>query len=79
MNSFLRSCGYTPFHGSYIRVLSSAGYPRFHVYVDENDEQYLFKLHLDQKRPSYGKETAHSGEYEGKVVEDEADRIIDLI
>lgn len=79
LNSFLRSAGYAPFHESYVRVLSRGGYPRFHIYVDENDGQYLLNLHLDQKRPSYGKETAHSGEYEGKVVEDEADRIIDMI
>lgn len=79
LNSFLRSCGYMPFFESYIRILSGAGYPRFHLYINENDKQYLLNLHIDQKRPSYGKETAHSGEYEGKVVEDEADRIVDLI
>ncbi|MFZ2970370.1 MAG: hypothetical protein WA063_04440 [Minisyncoccia bacterium] len=77
--SFLRKCGYAPFYESYIRTLSASGYPRYHVYTAEDDEKYILNLHIDQKRPSYGKETAHSGEYEGKVVEDEADRIVDSI
>ncbi len=76
--SFLRKCGYSPFYDSYVKVLSGSGYPRFHLYINENDNQYILNLHLDQKRPSYGKETAHSGEYNGKVVEDEAERIENL-
>lgn len=77
--SFLRKCGYAPFHDSYVKVLSRSGYPRFHIYTDENDNQYILNLHLDQKRPSYGKETAHSGEYDGKIVEEEGERIEDLV
>jgi hypothetical protein len=77
--SFMRKCGYAPFHGSYTRVLSSSGYPRFHLYINENGDQYFLNLHLDQKRPNYGNETAHSGEYDEKVVEDEARRIEDLV
>ncbi|MDD3190184.1 MAG: hypothetical protein PHI66_00620 [Candidatus Pacebacteria bacterium] len=77
--SFMRSCGYAPFHDSYVHILGVGGYPRFHIYIDELDEKYVLNLHLDQKRPSYGTETAHSGDYEGKVVEDEADRIGDVL
>lgn len=77
--NFMRKCGYAPFYDSYTRVLSSSGYPRFHLYVNDEDDKFIFNLHLDQKRPSYGKETAHSGEYDGKVVEDEADRIVDFL
>lgn len=77
--SFLRKCGYAPFYDSYVKVLSGSGYPRFHLYINENENQYVLNLHLDQKRPSYGKETAHSGEYDGKVVEDEGERIEDLV
>jgi len=77
--SFMRKCGYAPFYESYIKILSASGYPRFHIYVNENEIQYILNLHLDQKRSSYGKETAHSGEYDGKVVEDEARRIEELI
>ena len=71
----MRKCGYAPFHDSYIRSLAPSGYPRFHLYVDETESQYILNLHLDQKRPIYGKQTAHSGEYEGEVVEEEAERI----
>ncbi|MCK5123280.1 MAG: hypothetical protein KAQ87_04000 [Candidatus Pacebacteria bacterium] len=77
--SFLRKCGYAPFYNSYIKVLASSGYPRFHLYINEENNQYIFNLHLDQKKPSYGKETAHSGEYEGGVIKEEKERIIDLI
>jgi len=73
--TFLRKCGYAPYFDSYTKVLLGSGYPRFHLYVQESDAQYILNLHLDQKRPSYGKETAHSGEYEGDVVEEEARRI----
>jgi hypothetical protein len=77
--SFLRKCGYAPFHDSYIKVFSGSGYPRFHLYINEKEDQYIFNLHLDQKKPSYGKETAHSGEYEGRVVEEEGEKIVDLL
>ena len=50
-------------------------FPRFHLYVREDKNEYLFNLHLDQKKPTYGEHTAHSGEYEGEVVENEAIRI----
>lgn len=77
--SFLRKCGYAPFHDSYIKVLSSSGYPRFHLYINEEEDRYIFNLHLDQKKPSYGKETAHSGEYDGRIIEEEVEKIMDLL
>ncbi len=52
-----------------------ADYPRFHLYITEQADGYIFALHLDQKRPSYKGSTAHSGEYEGSIIEDEARRI----
>ncbi len=76
--NFMRKCGYAPLHGSYARILSSSGYPRFHLYIEETNDQYILNLHLDQKRPSYLEKKAHSGEYEGKVVEEEAERIREL-
>jgi len=53
------------------------GYPRFHIYLKtyEKDNEIAFNLHLDQKRPIYKGVSAHSGEYDGKVVEAEAERI----
>lgn len=81
--SLMRRIGYIPTSYSFavqdepnfIRPLSRQGYPRFHLYVKINNGDYLFSLHLDQKKPSYGKHTAHSGEYEGEAVEKEAERI----
>ncbi|PIT86230.1 MAG: hypothetical protein COU33_04325, partial [Candidatus Magasanikbacteria bacterium CG10_big_fil_rev_8_21_14_0_10_43_6] len=60
---------------SYVRVLSRGGYPRFHCYVEVLETGFRINLHLDQKRPSYGEHTAHSGEYDGAVVEREAERL----
>jgi len=73
--SFLRKLGYISFHESYVKILAGSGYPRFHLYASETEKEYILNLHLDQKRPSYGRETAHSGEYEGEIVEKEAGRI----
>ena len=57
----------------------SGDYPRFHVYLKENDGVLVFALHLDQKKPSYEGTTAHGGDYESEVVRAEADRIKDAI
>ena len=43
-------------------------YPRFHLYAKEDGENFLFNLHLDQKKPTYAGNTAHSGEYDGELV-----------
>ena len=51
------------------------GYPRFHIYAKQEIENLIFNLHLDQKRPIYKGVAAHSGEYEGEVVEKEVERI----
>ena len=58
VNAFMRRAGYVPFHDSYVRVRGTGGYPRFHIYVHDEGERYVLNLHLDQKRPSYGEETA---------------------
>ena len=63
---------------SLVRPLEMSGYPRFHLYLKINtkDKELVFNLHLDQSRPIYGEAaSAHKGEYEGQVVETEADRI----
>lgn len=51
------------------------GYPRFHIYLKIDDENLIFNLHLDQKRPIYKGAPAHSGEYNTEVVRKEAERI----
>lgn len=54
-------------------------FPRFHLYIKESNEDFILNLHLDQKKPSYGRETAHSGDYDGELVRDEALRIQSLL
>lgn len=80
----LRRCGYGRLSNrqgevSYARVLGRSGYPRFHAYVQTTDKGLQVNLHLDQKQPSYGEHTAHSGEYDGEVVEAEGARLAQLI
>jgi len=61
---------------SYTRRLGRTGfYPRFHLYIDERGDQVTLNLHLDQKQPTYAGSHAHSGEYEGELVEREMERI----
>ncbi len=69
-----------------VKKLSGENYPRFHAYVrqsfaiaQDNLNSFEFKLHLDQKKPSYEGSHAHSGEYFGPVVETEADRIKQIL
>jgi len=67
-----------------VRKLAGDNYPRFHAYVKsfgvaQDKLNFEFSLHLDQKQPSYKGSHAHSGEYEGPVIEDEADRIRELL
>jgi len=60
-----------------VRKLAGNNYPRFHIYVKKQGDDYNFGLHLDQKKPSYESKGvhAHNGEYFGPVVETDADRI----
>ncbi len=66
---------------SLIKKMDGNNYPRFHVYIKEDKEhnEYSLSLHLDQKQPSYGKTHRHSGEYKGEVVENEAERIKNVL
>jgi hypothetical protein len=60
---------------SFVRVLGNSGYPRFHLYSEENDDNIVLHLHLDQKKPLYKGQKAHSGEYDGEVVKEEINRL----
>jgi len=62
-----------------VRKLTYGNYPRFHVYLKQAGDRFIFSLHLDQKAPIYKGTHAHSGEYDGPVVEDEAERIKQLL
>jgi hypothetical protein len=77
----LRKAGYSYFKDpqsheeSFVLRLTSEFYPRFHLYVIQTNNETTLNLHLDQKKPSYGEETKHSGEYEGPAIEKEMRRI----
>ena len=80
---FMRDCGYrlieNPHQGGEVSFARSLNwghfYPRFHVYLNSLPQGLEINLHLDMKKPSYEGTTAHSGEYDGKLVEDEMRRI----
>lgn len=79
----LQRAGYASFrdprtgHDSYVRRLGAGFYPRFHLYAEERGDVLFLNLHLDQKQPSYGGGShAHSGEYEGSIVEQEMQRLL---
>lgn len=73
--------GYHPERGSggqesYGRRVSVGQFPRFHIYIHHAASgEISFRIHLDQKRPSYAGSHAHGGEYEGRVLETEVARL----
>lgn len=81
IQGFVRDLGYRPLavtaegELNCVRPLAGQDYPRFHCYIKEEGAVLLINLHLDQKKPSYAGSSAHSGEYEGEIVENEAERI----
>ncbi len=83
--NLVRRCGYAEIFDfrsqetSYVKRLSREFYPRFHAYPQETSDGLIINLHLDMKRPSYEGFTAHSGEYEGPLLDTEAERIKKII
>ena len=78
--NLLRRCGYGEIIAksgevSYVKRLGREFYPRLHAYPEESASGLIVNLHLDMKKPSYEGFTAHSGEYEGSMIEKEAERI----
>jgi len=81
---FIRRCGYGQHRVrngevSYVKRVHGDWYPRFHVYILENKDKTIFNLHLDQRQPVYEGVTAHGGEYDGAIVEKEAERITKFV
>ena len=81
----MRALGYTPEapdqrtgEQKFYKSLLGARYPRFHVYCRVSEDSASCTLHLDQKQPSYRGSSAHSGEYDGDLVERELERIQSL-
>ena len=64
---------------SFVRVIGTSGFPRWHLYLDEDSDKIVFNLHLDQKRPIYRGQVAHSGEYDNDLIKDELERLQTLL
>jgi len=72
---------------SIVRQVGRNDYPRLHLYIKEDRRpidqstglSFIFNLHLDQKKPSYKGSRAHGGEYDGDLINKEAQRIKDII
>lgn len=78
--NLMRKIGYLfQKENQFVKLLERSGYPRFHLYIKENKEEIILNLHLDQKRPVYKTAHDHAAEYEGKVVETEAERIKQIL
>ena len=80
--NLMRDCGYLEIFDrktgkfSFVKKLRGDHYPRFHVYINKEAPGLLqLNMHLDMKKPTYEGFTAHSGEYSGPLVEQEAARI----
>lgn len=73
----MRKYGYAPDRSknAFSRPLHTSRFPRFHIYYTISEETVTLDLHLDQKQPSYQGSHAHSGEYNGALVEAEVARI----
>ena len=63
----------------YSFVRPRLGFPRFHIYAKMDGKNLAATLHLDQKKPVYRGSVAHSGEYDGPVIQREIERIKNLI
>lgn len=79
--NLLRKLGYgeqNKFSGqtAFIKRTSSGDFPRYHAYVEDKDGGLQVNLHLDQKGASHEGTSAHSGEYEGPLVEQEMKYIV---
>jgi hypothetical protein len=66
---------------SFVRTIDLDNYPRFHVYlrIFPQEQMVVFNLHIDQKRSVFKNYPDHGAEYEGEVVETEAERILGLL
>lgn len=82
--NLLRRAGYGEHRGfeaqlSYTKRIQGTNFPRYHAYVEDRNGGMQLNLHLDQKEASHGGGHAHSGEYNGPLVERENARIMALV
>lgn len=80
--TMMRRLGYHPHQGSsmsFARRLTHDEFPRLHVYMNDQGSSLEVSIHLDQKGACHDGQTAHSGEYDGQILEDEKRRIIEQL
>lgn len=77
----MRRLGYHPHKNkdSYARRLSNSEFPRYHIYLSPQNDGMQVSIHIDQKAACYENNTAHSGDYDGELLEQEKQRIINLL
>lgn len=79
--TLIRRAGYSEHYDnrsqqtSYARRLGTGIFPKFHVYLAEQNGGVEVSIHIDQKQPSYGVGHMHSGDYDGPNIERELERI----
>lgn len=82
---FLRQAGYgfiidnLTGNETFVRHFGAGRYPRFHMYVKEDENKIEFSLHLDQKKAMYAGQHAHSAEYDSPTVKTEVERLKDML
>jgi len=64
---------------TFVRNLGREHYPRFHMYVKEDEKKIKFSLHLDQKKTSYAGAHAHNAEYDTPIVKQEVERLKNML
>lgn len=76
--NMLRQAGYHPLQDAWVRQLSNAFYPRFHLYLRDDQTSLDLSLHLDQKQSTIKLAglKRHAGDYKSPVVVAELERII---
>lgn len=64
---------------SFTKRVTGNYFPRYHAYVEDLNGGIQVNLHIDQKEASYEGTSAHAGEYEGPLIEQEMNRIAEKI
>lgn len=65
---------------SFVKILASAGFPRFHIYASLKEDSLMLSLHLDQKKETYGESTRHHGEYADEgLIKEEVQRLKNIL
>lgn len=83
LNTLIRQMGYHPIVDrrtntqSWVRLLSSGFYPRFHMYITLQPQSVHLSLHIDQKKQTMDLPglKRHAGEYNSPVVQAEGARL----